>query len=159
MKKIQVVIHPQSIIHSAVSFVDGNIICQMGANNMEIPIQYALDFPERRKLATDDNFSIFDHKLEFYKPEFEKFPLLKLGYEVGRLTNSYPCAFNAANEAAVELFLNKEIEWLDIHKIISETIESHKCSIKPSVNELLEIDSEIKTRVLNNKNNTKILSR
>lgn len=147
-EKIQVVIHPQSIIHSAVSFTDGNIICQMGANNMEIPIQYALDFPERRKLATEDKFNIFDHKLEFYKPELEKFPLLKLGYEVGKLANSYPCAFNAANEAAVELFLNKKIEWLDISKNIHLIIENHKIIETPCLEDLLNIDKEIKEKIL-----------
>ncbi|MCH2227904.1 MAG: 1-deoxy-D-xylulose-5-phosphate reductoisomerase [Candidatus Caenarcaniphilales bacterium] len=146
-EKIQVVIHPQSIIHSAVSFTDGNIICQMGANNMEIPIQYALDFPERRPLATEDTFNIFDHRLEFYKPDLEKFPLLKLGYEVGKLANSYPCAFNAANEAAVELFLNKEIEWLDISKHIHEIIEKHKLIKNPSIEELLGIDKDVKETI------------
>jgi 1-deoxy-D-xylulose-5-phosphate reductoisomerase len=143
-EKIKVVIHPQSIVHSAVSFIDGNIIAQLGSTNMEIPIQYAIDYPYRKKLAVEDTFNIFGQSWDFMEPNFTCFPLLKLGYEVGKLGHSYPTVFNAANEAAVELFLNEEIKWSDIEKLISTVVANHKIVQNPSLEEILELDREVK---------------
>jgi|LakMenEpi03Aug12_release.lakeMendotaPanAssembly.Ray.scaffolds.fasta_scaffold00007_229 1-deoxy-D-xylulose-5-phosphate reductoisomerase len=143
-EKIKVVIHPQSIVHSAVSFIDGNIIAQLGSANMEIPIQYAIDYPYRKELAVEDTFNIFGQSWDFMEPNFTCFPLLKLGYEVGKLGHSYPTVFNAANEAAVELFLNEEIKWSDTEKLISNAITNHKIIIDPSLEEILDLDREVK---------------
>jgi 1-deoxy-D-xylulose-5-phosphate reductoisomerase len=143
-EKIKVVIHPQSIVHSAVSFIDGNIIAQLGSTNMEIPIQYAIDYPYRKKLAVEDTFNIFGQSWDFMEPNFTCFPLLKLGYEVGKLGHSYPTVFNAANEAAVELFLNEKIKWSDIEKLISNAITNHKIIVNPSLGEILKLDREVK---------------
>ena len=143
-EKIKVVIHPQSIVHSAVSFIDGNIIAQLGSTNMEIPIQYAIDYPYRKELAVEDTFNIFGQSWDFMEPDFTCFPLLKLGYEVGKLGHSYPTVFNAANEAAVELFLNEEIKWSDIEKLISNAVTNHKIIKDPSLEEILDLDREVK---------------
>ena len=151
-EKIKVVIHPQSIVHSAVSFIDGNIIAQLGSTNMEIPIQYAIDYPYRKELAVEDTFNIFGQSWDFMEPNFTCFPLLKLGYEVGKLGHSYPTVFNAANEAAVELFLNEKIKWSDIEKLISNAITNHKIIINPSLEEILDLDREVKK-------STKLLAR
>lgn len=151
-EKIKVVIHPQSIVHSAVSFIDGNIIAQLGSTNMEIPIQYAIDYPNRKKLAVEDTFNIFGQSWDFMEPDFTCFPLLKLGYEVGKLGHSYPTVFNAANEATVELFLNEKIKWSDIEKLISHAITNHKIIINPSLEEILDLDREVKK-------STKLLAR
>lgn len=146
-EKIRVVIHPQSIVHSAVSFIDGNVIAQLGATNMEIPIQYAMDYPQRRKLAVDDSFSIFGQTWDFYEPNHKLFPLLGLGYEVGKLAHSYPTVFNAANEAAVELFLNEKIKWYEIENLINMALEKHSIIFNPSLTEILAIDEEVKLSV------------
>jgi len=151
-EKIKVVIHPQSIVHSAVSFIDGNVIAQLGSTNMEIPIQYAIDYPYRKELAVEDTFNIFGQSWDFMEPNFTCFPLLKLGYEVGKLGHSYPTVFNAANEAFVELFLNEEIKWSDIEKLISNAITNHKIIINPSLEEILDLDREVKK-------STKLLAR
>jgi 1-deoxy-D-xylulose-5-phosphate reductoisomerase len=143
-EKIKVVIHPQSIVHSAVSFIDGNIIAQLGSTNMEIPIQYAIDYPYRKKLAIEDTFNIFGQSWDFMEPNFTCFPLLKLGYEVGKLGHSYPTVFNAANEAAVELFLNEKIKWSDIEKFINSAVANHKIIQNPSLEEILDLDREVK---------------
>jgi 1-deoxy-D-xylulose-5-phosphate reductoisomerase len=143
-EKIKVVIHPQSIVHSAVSFIDGNIIAQLGSTNMEIPIQYAIDYPNRKKLAVEDTFNIFGQSWDFMEPNFTCFPLLKLGYEVGKLGHSYPTVFNAANEAAVELFLNEKIKWSDIEKFINTAVTNHKIIQNPSLEEILDLDREVK---------------
>lgn len=146
-EKIKVVIHPQSIVHSAVSFIDGNIIAQLGATNMEIPIQYAMDYPLRRKLAVEDSFNIFGQSWDFCEPNNKLFPLLGLGYEVGRLAHSYPTVFNAANEAAVELFLTEKIRWFEIEKLINMALEKHQIILNPSLEEILLIDEEVRNLI------------
>ena len=111
--QIKVVIHPQSIIHSAVSFVDGNTIAQMGEPDMMVPIQYALDYPEKSQITMKKDFNIFDYpELNFEKPDLEKFPALGLAFSAGERGDSMPAVFNSANEAAVDLFLKEEIKYL-----------------------------------------------
>ena len=147
-KKIDVLIHPQSIMHSAVEFIDGNIIAQLGATDMKLPIQYSLFYPERRELPFNlfcDLLSI--QKLEFEKPDFEKFPCLKLAYNVASKGKSYPIVLNAANEVAVDLFLKEQISFSDIPKIISISIESHKPQEPKSLDEILQIDKEARIKV------------
>ncbi len=148
VNKIDVFIHPQSIMHSAVEFIDGNIIAQLGATDMKLPIQYALYYPERKQLP----FNLFCDllsvgKLEFEAPDYEKFPCLKLAYEVAKKGKSYPIVLNAANEIAVDLFLKEKISFSSIEKLITNSIENHK-SIEPkSLEEIVEIDKETRKKV------------
>ena len=147
-KQTDVYIHPQSIMHSAVEFIDGNIIAQLGATDMKLPIQYSLFYPERKELPFNlfcDLLSV--NKLEFEKPDFEKFPCLKLSYEVASKGMSYPIVLNASNEIAVDLFLKDKISFFEIEKIISSAIETHKPTSPKSLDEILEIDKETRIRV------------
>jgi 1-deoxy-D-xylulose-5-phosphate reductoisomerase len=139
-EKIEVVIHPQSIIHSMVEFVDGSIKAQMGLPDMKLPIQYALSYPER----LESNFKktcLPDIKtLTFYSPDFEKFECLKLAYQVMDAGGTAPCVLNAANEIAVDRFLKGKIKFSYIPNLINKTldkIENHK---SPDVETIFECD-------------------
>ena len=146
--QIDVFIHPQSIMHSAVEFIDGNIIAQLGATDMRLPIQYSLYCPERRQLPYNlfcDLLSV--QKLEFEKPDLNKFPCLKLAYEVAKKGASYPIALNASNEVAVDLFLKEQISFGEIEKIISRALEKHKSNQPGSLEEILEIDRETRQKI------------
>lgn len=143
--KIDVLIHPQSVMHSAVEFIDGNIIAQLGTTDMRLPIQYSLFYPEKKALPFDlccDLLSV--GKLEFEQPDFERFPCLKLAYEAAQKGGSYPVVLNAANEVAVSLFLEDKIKFTDIPKLISESMEKHSSSSPKTLEEILEIDCEVR---------------
>lgn len=142
LDKIQVVIQPQSVIHSAVEFMDGGIIAQLGTPDMKLPIQYALFYPERRVLSGEriDFFKL--GKLTFEEPDFETFTGLKLAYEVAREGGSMPTVYNAANELAVAKFLNREIKYLDIVDLIQAAVKKHKKVDNPSVGQILNIENE-----------------
>ncbi len=147
-EKIQVLIHPQSIIHSGVSFNDGNSIMQLSSTDMKVPIQYALDFPEKNPISLEKSFDIFDHpRLEFEKPDFEKFPALRLALEAGKKGHSYPVVLNSANEAAVALFLEQKIHYIDICKIIENCLEQHQIIHQPSLDEIINLNNEINNLV------------
>jgi len=140
-KDIQVVIHPQSIVHGAVEFTDGSYIAQMGLPSMHIPIQYALTYPETLpglKTGTLDLTEVA--RLEFEKPDLEKFPCLKLAYEAGKKGGTYPAALNALNEEAVYAFLQGRIRLTDIPKIVARGLEQHPSIANPSLDEVLEVD-------------------
>ncbi len=142
LDKIQVVIQPQSVIHSAVEFEDGGIIAQMGMPDMKIPIQYALYYPERRSLA-GARVNFFElGKLTFEKPDFDTFTGLKLAYQAAKEGGSMPTVYNAANEIAVAKFLNREIRYLDIADLIEAAVHDHKKVQNPSVSEILNIEAE-----------------
>ena len=146
--QIDVLIHPQSIMHSAIEFIDGNIISQLGATDMRLPIQYSLFYPERKELPFNlfcDLLSI--QKLEFEKLDYEKFPCLKLAYEVAEKRQSYPIVLNASNEIAVDMFLKDQITFGDIEKLISRAIENHSPTSPNSLEEILEIDKEARKTV------------
>ncbi|MCE2928488.1 MAG: 1-deoxy-D-xylulose-5-phosphate reductoisomerase, partial [Candidatus Caenarcaniphilales bacterium] len=135
--KIQVVIHPQSIVHSAVTFVDGNTIAQLSSTDMRVPIQYALDYPARKAIKSSKSFSIFEHgKLEFEKPDFQKFPALALAYAAGKKQGIAPSIYNSANEVAVELFLQAKIPYSQIIKIIESELNQEYNIIKPSIQDI-----------------------
>lgn len=121
--QIQVVVHPQSIVHSMIEFVDGSVIAQLASTDMRLPIQYALTYPERIDAPIDrlDFWSMRD--LTFEKPDLETFRGLKLAYEVGRLGGTAPCVFNAANEIAVSAFLDGRIKFLEIYSTIEKVLE------------------------------------
>lgn len=137
LDRIQVVVHPQSIIHSMVQYVDGAVIAQLGTPDMKLPIQYALFYPDRRPMAGKRvDFFNLGH-LTFERPDTEVFPGLKLAYEAGRKGGSMPTVYNAANERAVSLFLDHRIKYLQIPELIASCMEAHKGMENPSVEEIL----------------------
>ena len=142
-EKVQVVIQPQSIIHSMVQFVDGGIMAQLGSPDMRLPIQYALYYPERRPLNTGrvDFFEL--GKITFEKPDFENFRGLKLAYEAAAQGGNIPTAFNAANEVAVRKFLNREIAYLDIPEMIAYAMEQTAFKENPDVAQILETERAV----------------
>lgn len=135
--QIQVVVHPQSIIHSMVEYVDGAVIAQLGLPDMKLPIQYALFYPDRLPMNTTgiDFFQL--GQISFEKPDLETFQGLKLAYEAFEKGGSMPTVFNAANEKAVSLFLQEKIRFLDIADIIAETMSRHQVIAKPDVEQIL----------------------
>lgn len=144
---IEVVIHPQSIIHSAIEYVDGSIIAQIGWPSMHIPIQYALTYPERIEGIKSKSFSFLDAKrFDFEPPDLQKFPCLKLAYEAGKSGGSAPVCLNAANEEAVFAFLRGEIKLFEISQVVERMLSKHNLIKAPSINEILEIDKEIRIK-------------
>lgn len=137
---IQVVVQPQSLIHSMVQFKDGAIIAQLGTPDMRLPIQYALYYPERRFLAGDRVDFGKIARITFENHDTDNFIGLKLAYEAGRIGGSMPTVFNAANEKAVAKFLDRKIGFLEITDIIQYCMENHKVKENPSVSEILEIE-------------------
>ncbi|MBD5088486.1 MAG: 1-deoxy-D-xylulose-5-phosphate reductoisomerase [Clostridiales bacterium] len=141
-EQIEVVIQPQSVIHSMVEFADGGIIAQLGTPDMRLPIQYALYYPERRPLPGDrvDFYQL--SQLTFEKPDLETFKGLKLAYQVGKTGGSMPTVYNAANEYAVAKFLKREIKYPEIIEMISCALDAHQYISNPSVQDILEIEQE-----------------
>ena len=143
MDQVQVVVQPQSIIHSMVEYEDGAVIAQLGTPDMRLPIQYALYYPERRYLPGDrlDFWKL--SQITFEKPDLENFHGLALAYEAGRRGGSLPTVFNAANEYAVAKFLNREISYLEITDMIQKAMENHKVIDDPTVEQILETEREV----------------
>lgn len=142
---IKVVVHPQSYVHSAVEFVDGSIIAQIGIPSMHIPIQYALTYPERVEGIETESFDFIKAgKLEFFEPDYEKFPSLKLAFEAGRLGGTYSVCMNAANEEAVFAFLEKKIKFIDIYKITKSIFDDYKSIDNPTIEQILEEDEKVR---------------
>lgn len=139
---IQVVVHPQSIIHSMVEYVDGGIMAQLGMPDMKLPIQYALFYPDRRPMEGKrvDFFGL--GSISFERPDTETFRGLAMAYEAIRKGGSMPTVFNAANEKAVALFLEKKIRFLEIYDLIQGAMENHKVIQSPTVEEILEAEAE-----------------
>lgn len=140
--KIDVVVHPQSIIHSLVEFKDGSVIAQMGLTDMKLPIQYALSFPKRWDNAFGQLDLVKASPLTFEQPDVETFPLLKLAVECGQMGGTAPCAFNAANEEAVYAFLAGKIKFLDIAAIVLNTLDMHKNITVPTIEDIENCDKE-----------------
>lgn len=142
LDSIQVVIHPQSIIHSMVEYVDGAVIAQLGMPDMKLPIQYALFYPERRPMAGErvDFFKL--GQITFERPDTEVFTGLKLGMQAARTGGSMPTVFNAANEKAVALFLDHRIGFLEIPELIEKCMNRHQVIENPNVNEILQAEAE-----------------
>lgn len=138
--KIEVVVQPQSVIHSMIQFVDGGIMAQLGTPDMRLPIQYALYYPERRPLDGERLDFAKLKSLTFEAPDVENFPALSMAYEAGRVGGSMPTVFNAANERAVAKFLKEKIAYLEIIEIIKECMEQHKVIGDPTVEEILETE-------------------
>ena len=143
LDQIQVVVQPQSVIHSMVEFIDGSVMAQLGTPDMRLPIQYALYRGERRFL--DDERLDFTKlgSITFEAPDTETFKGLPLAIKASRDGGSMPTVFNAANEKAVALFLERKIAFLDIYRIIEEAMERHKVVAAPGIEEILDIEQEI----------------
>ena len=142
--KIQVLVQPQSIVHSAVQYVDGSVKAQLGVPDMRIPIEYALYAPNRRALPEDERLDLAKlGMLTFENPDLETFKGLALGYRAGREGGSMPTVFNAANEEAVALFLEDRIDFLEIADVIEEAMDAHAEDITPdpTLEEILEIEA------------------
>ena len=141
-ENIKVVIHPESILHSAVETVDGSVIGQLGNPSMHIPIQFALTYPKRIKGVETNSFNFFDKNLTFKKPDLEKFPCLKLAYFAGKKGGIYPCVLNAANEVAVYKFLEGKININGIVKTVEKALENTTEIKEPSFDDILNADIE-----------------
>lgn len=137
---IDVVIHPQSIIHSMVEFVDGSVIGQMGLPDMRLPIQYALSYPDRWENDFPKLNFLAAGSLTFEQPRTDDFPALRIAYEAGQMGGTMPAVMNAANEAAVELFLEGQIGFLKIPELIVAVMRNHKCDTRPDLAGILECD-------------------
>ena len=144
-EKIQVVVHPQSIVHSAVEYVDGSVIAQLGFPSMHIPIQYTLTYPHRFEGIETRSFDFVKAGcLDFDAPDLEKFPCLKLAFEAGKQGGTLPVVMNAANEEAVYLFLDKKISLWQIYEITKKMMDSHTNILNPSLEQILETDMIIR---------------
>lgn len=154
--KIEVVIHPQSYVHSMVQFIDGTILAQIGEHDMRIPIQYALFYPNR----TVNSFPRLDltkiGQLTFKKANFDKFPCIKLAYKALELGGTMPAVLNGANEIAVNAFLNNKINFLAIPIIIQNTMKEHKPKYNPNIDDILDADYWAREKALNFCKNLKI---
>lgn len=141
-EQIQVVVHPQSIIHSMVEYVDGGIMAQLGMPDMKLPIQYALFYPDRRPMdgRRVDFFAL--KSISFEEPDIKTFRGLQLAYDAIAAGGSMPTVFNAANEKAVGLFLDKKIRFLAIYDLIQGAMEQHKVIANPTVEEILEAEAQ-----------------
>ncbi len=142
-EQIQVVIHPQSIIHSMVEYVDGAIMAQLGTPDMKLPIQYALFYPDRRPME-GKRVNFYDLKqITFEEPDTETFTGLKLAYQAMRAGGTMPTVYNAANERAVALFLERKIGYLQIAQLIGHTMSVHKVVENPTVEQILEAEQQV----------------
>lgn len=142
LDRIEVVVHPQSIIHSAVEYVDGGIMAQLGAPDMKLPIQYALFYPDRRPMS-GKRVNFFElGSMTFEKPDMETFRGLKLAYEASEIGGSMPTVYNAANEKAVSLFLDRKIKFLQIPEVIEACMQNHKNILNPTVDDILNTEAE-----------------
>ena len=148
VNKIEVVVHPESILHSAIQFVDGSVIGQMGVPNMKLPIQYALSYPNRiqNDFKRLDLFEV--QNLTFKKPDTTLFPCLKYGYEAIKIGGTMPTVLNASDEILVANFLEEKIKYLDISKIIKQVMESHEVVFDLNIENILKADAwaRIKTQ-------------
>lgn len=147
---IQVVVHPQSIVHSMVEYTDGSIIAQLGAQDMRLPIQYALNYEKRENIIADTIDFYEVSKLTFEKPDLDTFKALNLSFKAGKMGGLMPTILNGANEAAVELFLNKKIKFLQISDIIEKSMEVFNNEIEKelTLENIIDLDKRVKQYVV-----------
>ncbi|OEG00435.1 1-deoxy-D-xylulose-5-phosphate reductoisomerase [Vulcanibacillus modesticaldus] len=139
-EKIDVLIHPESIIHSMVEFQDLAIIAQLGTPDMKVPIQYALSYPDRIELNSKPLDLTEVGTLNFRKPDYERFPSLKMAYQSGKIGGTMPTVLNAANEAVVEAFLQSRVPFIEIESLIHNVLDQHNSIINPSLEEIIAAD-------------------
>ncbi len=138
--EIEVVVHPEAVIHSMVEFTDGSIVAQLGITDMRLPIQYALTYPQRwRSGLRGINFTRL-RQLTFRQPDYKKFPSLALAIETGRRGGTLPAVLNAADEIAVEAFLSRRLKFTGIHKVVEGVVQKHKIVATPSFSQILDAD-------------------
>jgi len=147
---IQVVVHPQSIIHSMVEYIDGSVIAQMSSADMRLPIQYAINYPKRNNTVINKLDFYNMGNLTFEKPDLETFKCLKLALKAGKMGGNMPAIMNAANEIAVELFLDYKIKYLQIEDIIEKCMNMFNHNVNPNLEEILEVDLNVREYVRNN---------
>ena len=146
-EKIEVVVHPQSIVHSAIEYVDGSVIAQLGLPSMHIPIQYAITYPQRYEGIKSKSFSFSEiARLDFEEPDWDKFKALKLAYNAGKTGGSATVCLNASNEEAVFAFLNGKIKLFDIINTVEMMMEKHKTVSNPDIDEIFVIDNEVRAK-------------
>jgi 1-deoxy-D-xylulose-5-phosphate reductoisomerase len=138
--QIEVVIHPESIIHSLVEFCDGSVIAQMGLPDMKVPIQFALTYPDRENGNVEPLDLAKLGTLNFQKPDMDKFPALRLGYEVVEKGGTMGATFNAANEVAVQAFLDNKIKFTDITKAVEHVMKEHDFIKDPTLQDIIDAD-------------------
>jgi 1-deoxy-D-xylulose-5-phosphate reductoisomerase len=141
IEKIEIVIHPQSIVHSMVEYVDGSVIAQLSNPDMKLPIQYALTYPERTKGNIKPLNLAKAGKLEFCAPDFKKFPCPGLAYSAAKKGGTLPAVMSAANEVSVGAFINKDIKFTDIAKIVAKTMKAHKVKKTQKTDDYVEADA------------------
>ncbi|RMB02621.1 1-deoxy-D-xylulose 5-phosphate reductoisomerase [Thermoactinomyces vulgaris] len=139
-EKIDVVLHPQSVIHSMVEFKDGAVMAQLGTPDMRVPIQYALSYPKRMQLTTKRLDFVQLSRLDFKEMDFKRYPCLKMAYDAGKTGGTVPAVLNAANEVAVQTFLQGKCTFLAIEEIIERTLDAHQAVSNPSLEEIEEAD-------------------
>ncbi len=137
---IEVVVHPEAIIHSMVEFIDGSIVAQLGVTDMRLPIQYALTYPQRWPTGLKDVDFTRLGQLTFRKPDHRKFPALTLAVDVGRRGGTLPAVLNAADEIAVEAFLRQQLPFTEIYRIVEKVVQKHKIVVTPSFSQVLDAD-------------------
>ncbi|GAB6149935.1 1-deoxy-D-xylulose-5-phosphate reductoisomerase [Clostridium novyi] len=150
--KIKVLVHPQSIVHSMVEYIDGSIIAQLASTDMRLPIQYALNYPVRNKKVVEKLDVYNMGNLTFEKPDFEKFRGLKLAYEAGKLGGIMPTIFNASNEVAVNMFLNNHIKYLEIVDIVEECMNKFENKSIKDVEDILNAEAKVRSFIKNKYN-------
>lgn len=143
-EKVEVVIHPQSIIHSLVEFKDNSTLAQLSLPDMKLPIQYALSYPKRLPLNIKKLNLMEVKNLSFEKPNFELFPCLGYAYDAGSIGGTMPAVLNAVNEIAVYAFLDNKIKFLDIARLINKMMQEHNIIKNPNLNQILDVDKKIK---------------
>lgn len=147
VSQIQVLVHRQSVVHSMVEYADNAVIAQLGAPDMRLPIQYAITYPDRLPMQGNAlDFSKYS-TLTFEKPDLETFPALALAYKAGRQGGLAPCVFNSSDEAAVELFLQEKISYLQIAEIIGEAMEKFRNAENPTIEQILDTDGAVRAYV------------
>lgn len=139
--KIDIVVHPQSIVHSLVEFCDGSVIAQLGEPDMRLPIQYALSWPDRFDYSFEQLDLVKAASLTFEAPDLEAFPSLKIAVDCGKAGGTLPCAFNAANEEAVNAFLHDKIKYLDIPYITAAVTQAHDNVAEPQIEDIEQADA------------------
>lgn len=146
-EKIDVVVHPQSIVHSAIEYVDGSVIAQIGLPSMHIPIQYAITYPERFEGIKSKSFSFADiARLDFEKPDYKKFPTVELAYNMGKTGGTATVCMNAANEEAVFAFLDGKIKLYNIFEITEKMCDEHEVIQNPSIEDIFDVDEQIRVK-------------
>ena len=150
-KNIDIVIHPESIIHSMVKFVDGSIKAQLSSPSMRIPIQYALSYPERFINNNLDFDFISNNKFSFEEVDYNKFRCIKLAYQAGSSGGTYPVVLNVANDLSVELFLENKIKFLDIERNIEESLSNHSSKSNPDINDIRQTIKDTEQYIENSK--------